>query len=460
MPNKKAEILSIDNHLTVENLSNPVLMVNNNTDSKSLLIVDDTPDNIRLLSTMLAEQGYKVRKALNGEMALNSCQADPPDLVILDIKMPDLDGYTVCERLKMNPETAEIPVVFISALDDVIDKVKAFQVGGVDYISKPFQCEEVLVRVRNQLTIRELTFKLEQKVAARTAALLGAFESLQDTQIQLVQSEKMATLGQLIAGIAHEINNPLGFITNNLEFAQEGVQGLMEHLQLYQQEYPQPTETILDHSERIDLEYVLEDLPNLLDSIKIGSDRIQQLSVSLRKFSRKDKNKPVESDLHDGLESTLLILKHRLKSSANRGAIEIIKEYQELPQILCYPEQLNQVFMNLLANSIDALDERCEKNGDSSSEESYTITIETEFISDRSEIQIRVTDNGLGIPEDIQSQIFDYQFTTKPAGKGTGLGLAIAHQIIQHHDGILKCHSIPQQGTTFTIALPIKNQID
>ncbi|HBR00056.1 MULTISPECIES: response regulator [unclassified Roseofilum] len=435
-------------------------MVNNNIDSKNLLIVDDTPDNIRLLSTMLAEQGYKVRKALNGEMALNSCQADPPDLVILDIKMPDLDGYTVCERLKLNPETAEIPVVFISALDDVIDKVKAFQVGGVDYISKPFQCEEVLARVRSQLTIRELTFKLEQKVEARTAALLGAFETLQETQIQLVQSEKMATLGQLIAGIAHEINNPLGFITNNLAFAQEGVQSLMEHLQLYQQEYPQPTEAIIDHSETIDLEYVLEDLPNILNSIKIGSDRIQQLSISLRKFSRKNNDKPVESDLHDGLESTLLILKHRLKNNGNRGAIEIRKEYQELPQILCYPEQLNQVFMNLLANSIDALDERCEKNGGRSSEESYTITIATEFISDRSLIQIRVTDNGLGIPEDIQSQIFDYQFTTKPAGKGTGLGLAIAHQIIQRHDGLLECHSIPQQKTTFTIYLPIKNQID
>ncbi|MDJ1176735.1 hybrid sensor histidine kinase/response regulator [Roseofilum capinflatum] len=434
-------------------------MANPTLDSKNLLIVDDTPDNIRLLSMMLADQGYKVRKALNGEMALNSCQADPPDLVILDIKMPDLDGYTVCERLKLNPETAEIPVIFISALDDVLDKVKAFQVGGVDYISKPFQCEEVLARVRNQLTIRELTFKLEQKVAARTAALLGAFESLQDTQIQLVQSEKMATLGQLVAGIAHEINNPLGFITNNLQFAQEGVESLMEHLQIYQQEYPQPTEAIVEHSEHIDLEYLLEDLPNLLDSIKVGSDRIQQLSVSLRKFSRKNSDKPVESDIHDGLESTLLILKHRLKSNANRSEIEIIKEYQELPQILCYPEQLNQVFMNLLANSIDALDERCEKQGDSSAQ-ACQITIATEFISDRSQIQIRITDNGLGIPEDIQSQIFDYQFTTKPAGKGTGIGLAIVHQIIQRHDGLLECHSTPQQGTTFTISLPIKNQID
>lgn len=431
----------------------------NNLDSKSLLIVDDTPDNIRLLSTMLAEQGYKVRKALNGEMALNSCQADPPDLVILDIKMPDLDGYTVCERLKDNPETAEIPVVFISALDDVIDKVKAFQVGGVDYISKPFQCEEVLARVKNQLTIRDLTFKLEQKVEARTAALLGAFESLQNTQVQLVQSEKMATLGQLVAGIAHEINNPLGFITNNLQFAQEGVESLMEHLKLYQQEYPQPTEVIVEHSVTIDLEYLLEDLPSLLDSIKIGSDRIQKLSLSLRKFSRKNNDKPVESDLHDGLESTLLILKHRLKSNSNRREIEVIKHYQELPPILCYPEQLNQVFMNLLANSIDALDERCEKQTDSS-EETCEITIETEFIRDRSLIQIRITDNGLGIPEDIQDKIFDYQFTTKPSGKGTGIGLAIVHQIIQHHEGLLECHSIPQQGTTFTISLPMKNNIE
>ncbi len=430
-------------------------MVTSVPDSKRILIVDDTPDNIRLLSSMLAEQGYKVRKALNGEMALNSCQADPPDLVILDIKMPDLDGYTVCQRLKASDLTREIPVIFISALDDVIDKVKAFHVGGVDYISKPFQCEEVLARVKSQLTIRELTFKLEQKVEARTAALVGAFESLQNTQIQLIQSEKMAALGQLVAGIAHEMNNPLGCITNNVEFVEEGFQHLIEHLKLYQEQFPKPGEEILSHAERIELDYLLEDLPNLIAAIKTGGDRIQQLSVSLRKFSRKNNHDPMEVDIHDGLESTLLILKHRLKGNKNRSEIELIKNYQELPLLLCYPEQLNQVFMNLLANSIDALDERSEQH--SEADALYQIKIATQITEDRQAIQILITDNALGIPEGIQKHIFDYQFTTKPAGKGTGLGLAIANQIIQKHDGALDCESIPQQGTTFTITLPIKS---
>ncbi|MDJ1185060.1 hybrid sensor histidine kinase/response regulator [Roseofilum casamattae] len=432
-------------------------MTTSSTDRKRLLIVDDTPDNIRLLSLMLSEQGYKVRKALNGEMALNSCSADPPDLVILDIKMPDMDGYTVCQQLKSNPVTCEIPVIFISALDDAIDKVKAFQVGGIDYISKPFQCEEVLARVKSQLTIRDLTFKLEQKVEARTAALVSAFENLQNTHLQLIQSEKMATLGQLLAGIAHEINNPLGFITSNIEFARTEVKQLIEHLALYQQEFPEAGEKIIAHSNEIDLDYLLEDLPTVIESMNLGSDRIYGLSVALRKFSRKNNEQPVEADIYDGLDSTLLILKHRLKANKTRPPITLTIDYADLPRIFCYPEQLNQVFMNLLANSIDALDERAEGEveKDLPLRTGYEIKVATHVDSDSSKIQIRISDNALGIPESVKPYIFDYQFTTKPPGKGTGLGLAIASQIVQQHGGTLECDSVAQQGTTFTISLPV-----
>ena len=432
-------------------------MTTSSTDRKRLLIVDDTPDNIRLLSLMLSEEGYKVRKALNGKMALNSCSADPPDLVILDIKMPDMDGYTVCQKLKSNSLTREIPVIFISALDDALDKVRAFQVGGVDYISKPFQCEEVLARVKSQLTIRDLTSKLEQKVEARTAALVSALESLQNTHLQLIQSEKMATLGQLVAGIAHEINNPLGFITSNIEFARTEVKQLSEHLALYQQKFPEPGEEIVNHRNAIDLDYVLEDLPTVIESMNLGSERIYGLSVALRKFSRKNNEQPVEIDLYDGLDSTLLILKHRLKANKARPPIKLVQDYVDLPKVSCYPEQLNQVFMNLLANSVDALDERAEgeMEKDVPLRTGYEIKISTHFDSGESTIQIRISDNALGIPESVKPHIFDYQFTTKPPGKGTGLGLAISSQIVQEHGGTLECDSVPQQGTTFTISLPI-----
>jgi signal transduction histidine kinase len=425
--------------------------------SAEILIVDDTPNNLRLLSDMLSERGYEVRKAIDGQMALTSAQIEPPDLILLDIVMPDIDGYGVCKQLKSDPKTCQIPVIFLSALDDPLDKVKAFQVGGIDYITKPFQIEEVLARVHSQLTIRYLTQNLEDRVAKRTKQLTQALHDLQEAQLQLVQTEKMATLGQLISGIAHEINNPIGFIEGNLDLVEKGMKQLIEHLHLYQKNVANPDSEIAENAENIELDYLLEELPEMLESMKLGTDRIRQLSISLRLFSRADNSRKIEADLHEGIDSTLVILKHRLKANKNRPEIEIIKKYGDLPLVQCYPNQLNQVFMNLLANSIDAIDEFGEGLSYAEMAKSpHQISIRTLASSDRTKVAIEIADNGPGMSPDVKEKIFDRLFTTKPPGKGTGLGLSISRQIVvDKHNGRIRCSSALGEGTKFIIEIPV-----
>jgi signal transduction histidine kinase len=438
-------------------------MTQSSTDSikhlnSEILIVDDNPNNLRLLSDMLTYQGYDVRKAIDGNMALLSVQAQLPDLVLLDIKMPQLDGYEVCKKLKADPRTCEIPVIFLSALDEVPDKIQAFRSGGVDYITKPFQFEEVLARVQSQLTIRKLTQTLEQQVEQRTIELDRALQKLQNTQLQLVQSEKMATLGQLVAGVAHEINNPISFLEGNVELAQQGIQALLKHLHLYQEKFKNAGQDIASHAEDIELDYLIEDLPSMLSSMKVGTDRIRNLSISLRTFSRKDGNEKVAVDIHDGIDSTLVILQHRMKANKTRPTINIIKEYGQIPFVECYPSQLNQVFMNLLANSIDAFDEVAEKRSCSENvKDSNRIVIQTGVSTDRTQVNIKIKDNGPGISKEIHAKIFDYLFTTKEPGKGTGFGLSISQQIVvEKHKGKIQCFSEPGKGTEFAIELPLR----
>lgn len=425
--------------------------------NSEILIVDDTPNNLRLLSDMLSDRGYEVRKAIDGQMALTSAQVEPPDLILLDIVMPEIDGYGVCQALKSDPKTSHIPVIFLSALDDPLDKVKAFQVGGIDYITKPFQIEEVLARVHSQLTIRYLTQNLEAQVTKRTEELTQALQDLQEAELQLVQTEKMATLGQLISGIAHEINNPIGFIEGNLDLVNKGVKHLLEHLHLYQKNVPDPAAEVEENAEKIELEYLVEELPEMMDSMKIGTDRIRQLSISLRLFSRADPSQKIAADLHEGLDSTLVILKHRLKAHKNRPEIQIIKKYGNLPPVKCYPNQLNQVFMNLLANSIDAIDEFGEvRSYAEMARSSHHIVIRTAVSPDRTKVAIEIADNGPGMSPDVKERIFDRLFTTKPPGKGTGLGLSISRQIVvDKHRGRIRCSSTPGEGTKFIIEIPV-----
>ncbi|MEQ9358310.1 sensor histidine kinase [Coleofasciculus chthonoplastes] len=422
-----------------------------------ILIVDDTPDSLRLLEAALTRYGYEVRSTVNGGMALTAAKAVAPDLILLDIKMPDMNGYDVCSALKASPVTRDIPIIFISALDEVFDKVKAFALGGADYITKPFQFEEVLARVDHQLTIRQLTQDLEQRVEERTAQLKQTLQDLQQAQVQLIQVEKMATLGQLVAAVAHEINNPVGFINGNLSCAKDYTNDLISLVRLYQDKFPHPGTEIEQESQNIELDYLIEDLPSILSSMKKGVDRLFQLSISLRTFSRLDAHTKVVFNIHDGIESTLLILKHRLKANDKRPAIEVIKNYGELPPIECYPGQLNQVFMNLIANAIDALDElQTKKSEELNKDYLPQIKIDTDIQYDKETVIIRICDNGIGMPSQVKECIFDNFFTTKPVGKGTGLGLSIARQIVvEKHGGSLDFSSALEQGTEFVIELPM-----
>ncbi|MEG4571429.1 AAA family ATPase [Microcoleus sp. N3A4] len=279
--------------------------------------------------------------------------------------------------------------------------------------------------------------------------------ALQQSQLQIIQSEKMSALGNLVAGVAHEMNNPLGFIAASLEQTKPSVAELTEHLKLYQETFPNKSEEILDHAESIDLEYTLEDLPTMLDSMTMACHRLKNISTSLRTFSRADRDYKVPFNIHEGIDSTLLILKHRLKANEQRPAIEVIANYGKLPQIECFPGQLNQVFMNILANAIDALDES--NIGRSFAEikaNPNCITIQTS-LAER-QVKISIADNGKGMSESVQQKIFDHLFTTKTVGKGTGLGLAIARQIVvEKHSGILEVNSALGQGAEFVITIPV-----
>jgi signal transduction histidine kinase len=265
----------------------------------------------------------------------------------------------------------------------------------------------------------------------------------------------MSALGNLVAGVAHEINNPVGFISGNIHEAIAAVKDITEYLQLYQEKFSSPGDEIEEKAEEMDIEYLLEDLPKMLHSMQVGCDRIQGISTSLRTFSRADKDYKVPFNIHEGIDSTILILKHRLKSNEQRPAIEVVKEYGNLPPVECFPGQLNQVFMNILANAIDALEEsHREQSLEKIKAPANCITIRTERQS-KEWVTIRISDNGPGIADEIKSNIFDRLFTTKGVGKGTGLGLAIARQIVvEKHSGMLEVSSTLGVGTEFTISIP------
>ncbi|MEG3899455.1 MULTISPECIES: PAS domain S-box protein [unclassified Microcoleus] len=290
----------------------------------------------------------------------------------------------------------------------------------------------------------------------KSQELQTALHELQQTQMQLVQTEKMSSLGQVLAGIAHEINNPVGFVAGNLCHVRGYVLDLLEIVQVYREEYPNPPAQIQQQADDIDLEFLGKDLPKLLNSMQTGCERIVEIIQTLRNFSRADEAKIKAADIHEGLESTLLMLNSRLKAKANWHGIKVIKEYGELPQINCHPGLLNQVFMNVLANAIDALEESSSQAKNTADSPFPTITIQTETIDYKS-ICIRIKDNGPGISEDQIVRLFDPFFTTKPVGKGTGLGLSISHQIVvEKHNGKLQCLSEPGKGTEFIIEIPIK----
>jgi predicted ATPase/signal transduction histidine kinase/tRNA A-37 threonylcarbamoyl transferase component Bud32 len=314
---------------------------------------------------------------------------------------------------------------------------------------------QVLKLLTSQAAIAIENARLYAREQDKSEELQQSLNKLQQTQAQLVQTEKISSLGQLVAGVAHEVNNPVSFISGNLSHVNQYVEDLIHVLNLYQKYLPSPPEEILEETDAIDLDFLLVDLPKMISSMKLGIERIRGIMQSLRNFSRTDSADKKAVDVHEGLETTLMILQHRLKAGPTRPAIQVIKEYGDLPPVACFPGQMNQVFMNLLANAIDALDEsNIGKNYLELEKNPNTITIRTEIIEEQA--VIRIADNGPGMPEEVRQKLFNPFFTTKPEGKGTGLGLSISYQIVtEKHEGKLECFSSPGNGAEFVITIPI-----
>jgi len=419
-----------------------------------ILIIDDTPANLAVTSRVLTEAGYEVAIAKDGERGIKQAELNLPDLILLDIMMPGIDGFETCRRLKTSSITQNIPIIFMTALSDTTNTVNGFELGAVDYITKPFAEAELLVRVRTHIKLYYLTQTLEQQVADRTSKLTAALQEVKQSQVQLIQSEKMATLGLLVAGVAHEINNPLNFIQANLNYIREYFKTILDFIQLYQKHYPDPVPEIQIKAKDEDLEFIQDDLLKILASMEIGSQRLRDISRTLRNFSRTDEAECQTVDIHEGIESTLIILQHRLKAQTGFPVIQIIKDYSNLPHVQCYPGLLNQVFMNIIANAIDAMEDKFHQSPTTTQD--FAIVIRTSAIN-TNWVNITIADNADGIPERIREKIFEPFFTTKPVNKGTGMGLSISYQIITvKHRGKLECFSTTGIGTEFVIQIPIQ----
>ncbi|MEA5565036.1 ATP-binding protein [Anabaena sp. UHCC 0399] len=310
---------------------------------------------------------------------------------------------------------------------------------------------EIQHRQQVEFALAKANEELEHRVEERTNALQETLKELQLTQTQLIQAEKMSSLGQVVAGIAHEINNPVSFILGNLYHTQQYTSNLLKLVEVYQKYLPNPPLEVEKTIETIDLNFLIQDLNKIFHSMKVGAERIKKIVNSLRNFSRLDEANIKKVDIHEGIDSTLMLLSHRLQIRHQSLTIQLIKNYDvQLPKITCCPDQLNQVFMNIITNAIDALEDL-----EDMVQEAPTITIQTKLI-DINWIEITIADNGVGISEKNQSKLFDPFFTTKPVGKGTGLGLSISYQIIvKKHNGKLNCYSTPGEGAKFAIQLPI-----
>lgn len=468
-----------------------------------ILVVDDIPENLRLLAGILADRGYRIRPARDGVQALSIAQNIPIDLILLDIMMPGISGYEVCQKLKADEVTRDIPVIFISAINEVLDKVKAFAVGGVDYITKPFQAEEVLARVETQCQMRFLQKHLQQNnetLQHKNEELTAILKQLQATQEELIQSEKMATLGQLVASIAHEVNTPLGAIRSSVgnmskylaetfaelptmirTFSSEELEiffALVERsihknstvslkesrklkrelirqmedeqinnsdviadtlidMEIYQDIVPFfPLLKRSDSRNILEIAYNLSGLQRSTQIIYTATERATKVVFALKTYAHYDETgKRIKASVIQGIDTVLTLYQNSLKQG-----VTVIRNYIDLPHFYCYPDELNQVWTNIVHNAIQAMDNR------------GTLTIDVTQVEEQAKISI--TDSGSGILPEIIPRIFEPFFTTKAPGEGSGLGLDIVKKIVEKHQGTIEAESVPGK-TTFTVFLPM-----
>nr|WP_255547291.1 PAS domain-containing protein [Oxynema sp. CENA135] len=390
--------------------------------------------------------------------------AEGTELAKVGLSKAAMEGQTC--RDVFDPETAEIiEPLYAKALDGEETVAEIPYAGRIylthvlplkddtgEVIAGMMMTQNITERKKNEQVLR----RSRQRLREQAHRLRDALAELKQTQTQLIQTEKLSSLGQLVAGVAHEINNPVSFIYGNIAHARQYANELLELVELYADAYPEPTEAIAERIETMGLDFVREDFPKLMSSMQVGADRIREVVLSLQNFSRLDQAQKKPVNLHEGIDSTLLILQSRLKAKGGRPGIEVVKDYGDLPKVECYAGQLNQVFMNLLANAIDALEERGIECDASESGEEPTIAIRTRAIAGN-RVEIRIADNGLGMTPNVRRKLFEPFFTTKPPGKGTGLGLSISYQVVvQKHGGQLNCDSTPGRGTEFEIVLPIE----
>ncbi|MEH6625634.1 MAG: ATP-binding protein [Motiliproteus sp.] len=411
----------------------------------TVLIVDDEPAILASISKVLSPY-YQVLAANSGSRALLVAASETrPDLILLDVLMPEMDGYAVLNRLKADPATRDIPVIFVTVTESAEDETKGLELGAVDYITKPINPSILLARVKAQLMLKQARDFLHDKNDYLEAELARRIKTLDEAHDQLLQSEKMAAIGQLTAGVAHEINNPVGYVNSNLNTLNDYIGDIFQFVdacvQLEGSDLEEIRQRIADQYKHLDIDYLKEDLSSIIKESSEGLRRVKEIVHNLKDFSRIDKVDREEIDLHQCLDSTINIVWNELKYH-----VELVKEYGELPLVTCRPSQLGQVFLNLLVNASHAIEGK------------GTITLRTG--TQGSDVWVEVTDNGKGIDTEHLNRIFDPFFTTKKVGKGTGLGLSIAYGIVEKHQGQIEVSSEVGKGSSFRVTIPIHPNVD